>query len=86
MRKVFAAWWLAVVVAGARARKRAAELLTAVAVLAGWAFLTSAVAALTSPLAWRFSIGVLCLSLAGWKFIYQLASSGLYALSRARVR
>jgi hypothetical protein len=59
------------------------EILTAGAFVGGWALLTAGVAALTSSLAWLFSGGLLLISLGGWKLLWKLATSGLYALTRA---
>lgn len=58
------------------------ELLTAGALLGGWLLLTAGLVALTSPLAWWFSGGLLLLSLAGWKLLWTLATTGLYTLTR----
>lgn len=63
-------------------RRYRAELLTATAVLAGWTFLTWALASLVGWRAWPLGAGLLCFSLAGWKFIYTTAGEGLYALTR----
>jgi hypothetical protein len=62
-----------------------AELLTAIAILLGWAFLTSAIAVLARPdVVWRASAGLFLLSLCGWKFLYAILSNGLYKLTRKR--
>jgi hypothetical protein len=58
------------------------ELLTAGAFIAGWSLITAGIVALTSPLAWLFSGGLLALSLGGWKLLWALATNGLYALTR----
>jgi hypothetical protein len=60
------------------------ELLTATTLLGGWALITAAIAALTSPLAWLFSGGLLLISLGGWKLLWALASNGLYTLIKAK--
>jgi hypothetical protein len=59
-----------------------AEILTALAVLAGWALLTWPVAALLSVWVWPVSGGVLLLSCVGWRLIGVIAWQGLYALTR----
>jgi hypothetical protein len=64
-----------------RAWSARAEVLTAAALLLGWCLVTSAVAALTSPLAWRFSLGLLALSLAGWRLFLRLVLEGFYVLT-----
>jgi hypothetical protein len=63
-------------------RKHVAEVLETIAILAGWGFLTAGIAALTSPIAWLFSLGLLGLCLAGIKYVGVLAWEGLYALTR----
>jgi hypothetical protein len=73
------------------ARRRIAavrgEILTGLALLAGWALLTSAIAQLVRPdVVWRASAGIFLLSLCGWKFLYTIASSGLYKLTLPRGR
>jgi hypothetical protein len=60
------------------------ELLTTAALLGGWTLITAAIAALTSPLAWLFSGGLLLISLGGWKLLWALASNGLYTLIKAK--
>jgi hypothetical protein len=60
------------------------EILTTAALLGGWALITAAIAALTSPLAWLFSGGLLLISLGGWKLLWALASNGLYTLIKAK--
>lgn len=67
-------------------RSTRAELLTAAALLAGWLLITAGIASLTSPRAWTFSIGALCISLGGWRMLWQIATSGLYALTRRKRR
>lgn len=59
-----------------------AELLQALALLAGWLMVTIGVVDLTAPIAWSFSVGVLLLSIVGWKFVGVLFWRGLYALTR----
>lgn len=60
-----------------------AELLTALAFVVGWLLLTDAIARVTStPLVWRVSIGLLAMSLGGWKMLIQMIWHGLYVLSR----
>lgn len=57
-------------------------MLTAGAFIGGWSLITQGVAALTSPLAWLFSGGVLLISLGGWKLFWALVTNGLYSLTR----
>lgn len=59
-----------------------AEVATALAFLAGWTLITYGVAVLTSPLAWVFSGGLLCLSLGGWRLLGVVVIDGMYALTR----
>jgi hypothetical protein len=59
-----------------------AEIATALAFLAGWTLITRGVAAVTSPLAWTFSAGLLCLSLGGWRLLRVVVVEGMYALTR----
>jgi hypothetical protein len=58
------------------------ELAVAGAIVGGWICVTVAVAQLAPPgIVWPASMGLLLLSLAGWKFIGHLAWYGLYVLS-----
>lgn len=59
-----------------------AEWLTAAAFLAGWGLVTAFVAALTAPLAWLLSLGLLAFSLGGWRLAWTIATRGLYTLTR----
>jgi hypothetical protein len=59
-----------------------AELLTACGLVGGWALITAGIVALTSPLAWLFSGGLLLVSACGWELLYTIARRGLYALTR----
>lgn len=59
-----------------------AELLTAGAMVSGWMLVTYGVVVLTAPIAWAFSLGVLLLSLAGWRLLWRIVSDGLYDLTR----
>jgi hypothetical protein len=60
-----------------------AELLTALAFVVGWLLLTDAIArVMVTPLAWRVSIGLLAISLGGWKLFLTMIVNGLYALTR----
>jgi hypothetical protein len=61
-----------------------AESLTALAFLAGWCALTAGVVALTSPLAWVFSLGLLLISAGGWRVFALIAWDGLYVLTREK--
>lgn len=66
-------------------RQHLAEWLTAAVMLAGWAALTAGAAAFFPAKAhaiWSVSVGLLCLSLAGWRFTYQVIRDGLYVLTR----
>jgi hypothetical protein len=70
------AWWRGLLAARA-------ELLAALAFVVGWLLLTDAIARVTvTPLAWRVSIGLLAISLGGWKPLAQMIWHGLYVLSR----
>lgn len=59
-----------------------AELAVSLVILLGWLFLTAGVAALLGPVTWWISGGLLCWSLAGWKFLGTIARHGLYTLTR----
>jgi hypothetical protein len=70
-----------------RATGRArAELLTAAALLAGWALITLGLAQLTTSKVWPLSAGILLLSLCGWRFLGVLFRDGLYRLTREDAR
>lgn len=58
------------------------ETLTATAFIGGWLLITAGIAALTSRVAWLFSLGVLLISLGGWRLLWRMATDGLYALTR----
>lgn len=60
------------------------ELLTGLALVAGWTLLTFGIAELVSELAWPISGGLLLLSLCGWGFLKDLFTEGLYVLSQGR--
>jgi hypothetical protein len=64
-----------------------AELLTALAILAGWMLLTAGIAALLpvwrGPV-WMLSAGLLLLSGVGWRFLWLLVRDGLYTRSRGK--
>jgi hypothetical protein len=64
----------------------AAEGLLSGAFLAGWALLTHAVAQLVPARipTWEISVGVLLLSLCGWKFLGLLCWIGLYKASASK--
>lgn len=74
--------FLGVLRAMVKVRVALPEILTTAALLGGWLLLTLGVVALTSPLAWLFSGGLLLISLAGWKLLWRLATDGLYTLTR----
>jgi hypothetical protein len=57
-----------------------AELLVAACFLAGWALVTVGIAAYTSPRVWPLSLGLLLLSLCGWKWLWSFVGVGLYTL------
>lgn len=62
-----------------------AELLAALAGMLGWLFVTAAVAELLPPRVVYFaSAGLFLLTLFGWGFLYTIAKSGLYALTRRK--
>lgn len=79
------AWALGRRVLGGLVAARA-ELAATAALLGGWASLTAGVAALTTPHVWPISIGLLLLSLCGWKFLATLVTHGLYVLTREERR
>lgn len=59
-----------------------AEITVAAALLAGWALVTHGVAQLLPRgQVWSLSTGLLLLSLVGWRFLWTVASAGLYTLS-----
>ncbi len=60
-------------------RANLARVATACIWIAGWAFLTSAAADWS---VWRFSAGLLCLSLGGWRLLFVVLRDGLYLLTR----
>jgi hypothetical protein len=62
------------------------EGLTALAFVGGWTLITAGVVALSSPLAWLFSGGLLAISLGGWKLFYIFVRDGLYLLTQASKR
>jgi hypothetical protein len=66
--------------------KYRAEILTAVAWLAGWALLTAAGGAVVQgawvAAIWRGSAGLLLLALPGLKLLWVVLTEGLYSLTR----
>ena len=59
------------------------EVTTIVIALVGWFSITWALSDLFRfDVVWKVSIGLLCLSLVGFKFLWQICSQGLYVLSR----
>lgn len=64
-----------------------AELLASLALLAGWLLITHSLT-LMAPAwfdqIWALSIGVLLVSLAGWRLLWAIATTGLYALTREK--
>lgn len=94
MRTQWTAWveWLRevrrVIVRGVRDDARsiiahctaqAAEYAQVAVGLLGWALLTDVTAHFVGSVVWELSAGLLCLSLFGWRFAYQIARDGLYA-------
>ena len=69
-------------VAAAAAWAGRAEFLQAVVLLLGWMLVTRAIAQLTSPTVWDISIGVLLLSICGWKFLGLLFWRGIYSITQ----
>jgi hypothetical protein len=66
-----------------RALRYKAEILTSIAAIAGWFFLTSAIADLwRAGVVWRISLGLFFLSLTGWRLLQRIVSHGLYKLTR----
>lgn len=64
-----------------------AEITTILITLAGWFLITAAVATLAEPwdlenVVWALSGGLLCLSLAGFKFLGRICKEGLYVLAK----
>lgn len=60
-----------------------AELAVFVGAVGGWCALTVGVARLVRPdIVWPLSLGILSLSLCGWRLLATVAQHGLYALSR----
>ncbi len=74
------------------------EIALAAVFVVGWLLTTAGVSSLVGSTAydrgmidvpvleravWFLSVGVLCISLGGWKMLYQLVSSGLYVLDKA---
>lgn len=59
-----------------------AEIAAGSALIAGWLCITAGLAALLPRgQVWLFSAGLLLLSLFGWKFLWLVASKGLYKLN-----
>jgi len=71
----FVRWWLAFVA-------WLPEILTALAFVGGWTVLTAGIVALTAPVAWFFSGGLLLISLGGWRLFYIFVRDGLYLLTK----
>jgi hypothetical protein len=62
-----------------------AELLTALAGIWGWLFVTAAIARVVRPdVVWLASAGLFLLSLFGWRFLFEIAGRGLYTLTRGK--
>ena len=62
-----------------------AERLTATVFIVGWLLITDAIALLphcAPAIVWRLSLGLLAMSLGGWKLFVQFAYRGLYDLTR----
>lgn len=66
--------------------KNAGEIAVAVTALAGWLLTTAGMASPLAPKSaralWLASIGILLLSLCGWKFLFTIVTNGLYVLTR----
>lgn len=62
------------------------EILTSLALAGGWALITWGIALLTAPVAWLFSIGILLISLGGWRMLWEIGTRGLYAMSQGTRR
>lgn len=74
---------IGVVVAATKAAwKLRAELAVCAAVMAGWCLVTHGIASLTTPKVWPISIGLFLLLACGWRFLWQIATHGLYTLTR----
>jgi hypothetical protein len=56
--------------------------LHALAIVAGWTFVTWGIADLLVPEVWPLSAGLFLLSLAGWGHLRVLFTGGVYTLSR----
>ena len=63
-----------------------AEILLSLALLGGWGMVTWGVAELTTPKVWPISIGLLLLSVCGWRLLWTVFSHGLYSLTREESR
>jgi hypothetical protein len=63
----------------ARQRRRARR--TALAALLGWAALTAGLVQLTHPAVGLVSVGLLLLSLTGWRLVWTVMREGLYRLT-----
>jgi hypothetical protein len=63
-------------------RKAWRELATVALGLTGWGLLTDVVAQFLGTVVWEVSLGLLCLSLFGWKLAFTVARDGVYALSK----
>lgn len=62
---------------------RALKALHVAAILMGWALLTLAVARAVRPdIVWPASLGLFCLSFAGWGHLRILAAAGVWAIRR----
>jgi hypothetical protein len=66
--------------------KYRAEILTAMAWLLGWALVTwgggSIVRGEYEAAVWRVSLGLILVSLGGWRLLYVVVRDGLYTLTR----
>ena len=52
--------------------------------LFGWGLLTDALAEWLGGAVWQVSLGLLCLSLFGWRFAYIIATQGIYTLLKSK--
>lgn len=62
-------------------RRHRAELLTAFAWLLGWLLVTAGV---DRHSLWLGSVGLLCISLGGWRLLWIVLTHGLYTLTREK--
>lgn len=61
-----------------------AEILLTGAFVSGWLSLTLGLARLLVPEVWLISVGLLLISVGGWRMLRTVAVEGLYALTRPK--